>query len=331
MPIPTLPTPPAAPSRTDDTPAEFVTNADAFVTWLETFGGDLNDWATAVAATVSGVDFNGTSATSLAIGTGSKTLTTQTGKLWNIGQFVIIADSSNPANYMGGQVTAYNSGTGALTVNVTATGGSGTIAAWSVGISPDTSQKLPLAGGTLTGLLTTLASATGSAGLNVPPGTAPTSPNNGDEWATSAGRFLRLAGATHEVVLRTLDQTLTKKTLEDPILSKALTETAYTITDGAAFEVDPSNGTVQKVTLGASRTPKATNFGNGESILLLIDDGAARTLTWTDATWGGSGVKWLGPYSGGGSAPVLGTTGYTWVVLTKYSGQVYGQHAGYSA
>lgn len=53
-----------------------------------------------------------------------------------------------------------------------------------------------LAALTATGLVTTAASATGSAGLNVPEGTAPTSPVNGDIWATSAGLYVRINGGT---------------------------------------------------------------------------------------------------------------------------------------
>lgn len=60
-----------------------------------------------------------------------------------------------------------------------------------LGFSP-----LSTAGGTLTGLLTTLASATTGAGLNIPPGTAPTLPNNGDLWSTGSGLFVRIAGST---------------------------------------------------------------------------------------------------------------------------------------
>lgn len=53
-----------------------------------------------------------------------------------------------------------------------------------------------VAGCTLTGLLTTMASTTAGAPLNIPQGTAPTSPNNGDVWTTSAGMFARIAGVT---------------------------------------------------------------------------------------------------------------------------------------
>lgn len=58
------------------------------------------------------------------------------------------------------------------------------------------SLDLPLAGGTLTGKLTTLASAVGGAGLNLPAGAAPTSPVNGDLWTTTAGLFARINGIT---------------------------------------------------------------------------------------------------------------------------------------
>lgn len=42
----------------------------------------------------------------------------------------------------------------------------------------------------------TLASTTGTAGLNVPAGTAPTSPVNGDVWTTTGGLFVQINGAT---------------------------------------------------------------------------------------------------------------------------------------
>jgi hypothetical protein len=55
--------------------------------------------------------------------------------------------------------------------------------------------------GTFSALLTTVASATGSAGLNVPHGAAPTSPVNGDVWTTTAGLFVRINGTTKTVTL----------------------------------------------------------------------------------------------------------------------------------
>jgi len=120
-------------------------------------------------------------------------------------------------------------------------------------------------------------------------------------------------------------ETLTNKTLTDPAITGAILEDIYTISDGAAFEIDPGNGSIQLITLGASRTPKATNFAAGESVTLLVDDGTAYTLTWTDATFGGSGVVWK---TDGGNAPELNTTGYTVIVLFKVASQVYGARVG---
>jgi hypothetical protein len=54
----------------------------------------------------------------------------------------------------------------------------------------------PQAGGLLSGPLGLPASTTSSAPFNMPPGTAPTSPSNGDIWATTAGVFIQVAGAT---------------------------------------------------------------------------------------------------------------------------------------
>lgn len=123
----------------------------------------------------------------------------------------------------------------------------------------------------------------------------------------------------------TATQTLTNKTLTDPAIIGTILEDIFTITDGAAFEIDPSNGSIQLITLGASRTPKATNFANGESVLLMVDDGSAYTLTWTDATFGTSGVVWK---TNAGAAPTLNTTGYTVIVLWEVAGQVYGARVG---
>jgi hypothetical protein len=120
-----------------------------------------------------------------------------------------------------------------------------------------------------------------------------------------------------------LASSIPTRTYVDPVIEGAITEDIFTISDGAAFEVDPSNGSIQLITLGASRTPKATNFAAGESLTLMVDDGSAYTLTWTDATFGASGVTWVG-----GTAPTLATTGYTVIELWKVSTQVYGALVG---
>jgi hypothetical protein len=89
----------------------------------------------------------------------------------------------------------------------------------------------------------------------------------------------------------------------------------FTITDGASVDINPANGGIQLWTLGASRTPTATNMVAGQSVTLLIDDGTAYTITWTSI-----GVVWLDS----ASAPTLQTTGYTIIELFEVGTTVYG-------
>lgn len=73
------------------------------------------------------------STTSLTVGTGSTSLTTQAGFGFKAGNYCEIRQTSNGGNFMRGTVTSYNASTGALVCNITSTGGSGTATDWTVG------------------------------------------------------------------------------------------------------------------------------------------------------------------------------------------------------
>lgn len=127
-------------------------------------------------------------------------------------------------------------------------------------------------------------------------------------------------------------ETLTNKTLTSPTINSGsivtptitrpalvgtMAEDIFTMTDSSSVNIDPDNGSIQILALTANRTLTGS-FIDGESVTLMIDDGSARTITWTSLA-----VTWVG-----GSAPTLATTGYTVIELWKVGGVMYGCHAG---
>ena len=99
----------------------------------------------------------------------------------------------------------------------------------------------------------------------------------------------------------------------------AVKEGVFTITDGA-INLDPNNGSIQLWTLGASRTPGQVNWATGQSITLMIDDGAAYAVTWATLA-----VVWK---TNGGTAPTLNTSGFTIITLWKVGTTIYGARVG---
>lgn len=142
----------------------------------------------------------------------------------------------------------------------------------------------------------------------------------------TAGQALTTQGSTNPPTWETYltpagTQAVSNKTFD------TFREKEFTITDAAGFSLDPANGPFQTITLGANRTPVATAFLSGQSMKLKIDDGTARTITWTTAA-----VVWVSNTPGAsGVAPTLGTTGFTHIELWKEGVRLYGALIGYTA
>lgn len=114
---------------------DFATYVDAAQTDATAAAASAAAAAVSASAAAGYVDsLTGTSVTSVAIGSGSKSFTTQSGKFFATGTRVLISSDANPTvNYMFGTVTAYSSTS--LTVSVAATGGSGTYTDWTIRVS----------------------------------------------------------------------------------------------------------------------------------------------------------------------------------------------------
>ena len=136
---------------------------------------------------------------------------------------------------------------------------------------------LPLIGGTMTGkLIVAPSAATNGAGLNLPPGATPSSPNNGDMWTTSAGLFVQINGSTVGPV------------------GTGGGGSGCTVSGGAQYQLLVNNGSS-----GCSNSPNATvNLG----ALTLGASGTLGTVTLGNAT---SGTIKLTPPTGALGSAVL--------------------------
>ena len=102
----------------------------------------------------------------------------------------------------------------------------------------------------------------------------------------------------------------------NPAITGTPVEDVYAIS-GTSVALEPDNGSVQTHALTANTT-YTDAFSAGQAITLMVDDGAARTVTWPAITWVNNGAV----------APTLATSGYTVLALWKVSTVLYGALVG---
>lgn len=159
---------PAAPQRLTDTPAQFVTKADAFVAALPTAGAEIqaigeaseaNAQAaeTAADAALGASGFMGICTGSLNITSGSQTFTQTTGLSFASPQRVTAINLTSPTVRMRGAVSGYTSGSGSTTVNFDdVPAGGGSASGWAIilsaleSISPTGKQAFPIPASAMT-------------------------------------------------------------------------------------------------------------------------------------------------------------------------------------
>ena len=98
----------------------------------------------------------------------------------------------------------------------------------------------------------------------------------------------------------------------DASFAGAIGEGVHTLS-GTAVTLDPSLGTLQQHVL-TGPTTYADGLSAGQSMTLMIDDGAGALVTWPTLIW----------VNNGGSAPTLSLTGYTVIALWKAGTTLFG-------
>ena len=153
------------------------------------------------------------------------------------------------------------------------------------------SVYLPLSGGTLTGKLITAASASGSAGFNLPHGALPTSPVNGDLWTTSAGLFVRLSTSTQQVATLGATNTFTAST---NTFGNSTQTGAIGLATGATLSGSTKTVNIGTGGLAGSTTTITIGATSGTSTTLL--NGTVTLANDLAVTQGGTGASSLTQY-----------------------------------
>jgi len=199
-------------------------------------------------------------------------------------------------------------------------------------LEPATKQyadsKFSSTGGTLTGKLSTLASATGGAGLTVTPGAAPTAPVDGDVWFTTAGMFAQVNGVTQQMAAvghqHVIADVTGLQTALDAKAATAHTHTTAQISDTTAAGrtmMTAADAAAQRTALGLGALATATSVATAQiadnavtGAKIALGSDALGDLMYYD------GTNWVRLAAGAASTPgqVLKTNGAaapSWLTL----------------
>jgi hypothetical protein len=175
---------------------------------------------------------------------------------------------------------------------------------------------------TMTGPIITAPTTALNAGLNIPPGVPPTTPNNGDVWTTLNGMFVRVNGATYNLIQTSLAPqgrlTLQANTPVMTTTQSAQTTLRYDCYvgggvpyyDGTGDQVDiisPPYGTCE-VTDAMVSAASAGQVVSGQVYDVWWAHGGANHICLAMSAASGGGGGWAS--DAGGSATARGT-GYT--------------------
>lgn len=143
--------------------------------------------------------------------------------------------------------------------------------------------------------------------------------------ATGVATFLATPSSANMAAMLT-DETgsganvfATSPSLSGVTLNDGYTEEVFAVS-GTTPALSPTNGSIQTWTLSGNSTPTAGTWSDGQSVTLMIDDGTARTITWTSLP-----VTWK---TGASAAPTLNITGVTAIALWKVGSTIYGARVG---
>ena len=244
--------------------------------------------------------YSTTSATTLSIGTGTKTLTVETGLAYTIAQDVIIAYDIN--NHMIGMVSSYNSGTGVMVVDIITIIGTGSYSSWQVNLN----GAEGVAGATGPKGNNGSTGATGATGLGATGATGVGT--QGSTGATGATGYIGTTGATGATgYIGTTGATGATGTIGSTGATGATGTVGTTGSTGATGATGPQGPSGNSIT-GATGPIGSTGFTGSTGATGAT--GATGTIGSTGAT-GATGLGATGATGPAGATGVVGATGVT--------------------